>query len=121
MDDLKVTDNNFEEEVLKSKVPVLVDFWGSWCIPSQMMMPILDRLNKEIGQIVKIRKLNVDQNPKMREIFKIMGCPTFILFKNVKEVERRVGAQSETMLKEMINSSHPFRFHPKSDDRLTSE
>ena len=105
MDDIKVADQNFEEEVLNSKNPVLVDFWGSWCIPSQMMMPILDRLNKEIGMTVKIRKLNVDQNPKIRERFNIMGCPTFILFKNGKEVERRVGAQSDMMLKEMINSS----------------
>jgi len=102
--DLRVTDANFEEEVLKSSIPVLVDFWGSWCIPSQMMMPVLDKLSKELDGKVKIRKLNIDQNPKIRDKYKILGCPTFILFKNGKEVSRIVGAHSVNQLRNLIHS-----------------
>jgi len=102
--DLKVTDNNFEEEVIKSSIPVLVDFWASWCIPSQMMMPLLDKLHEEFDGKVKIRKLNVDQNPKTRDKLNILGCPTLIFFKNGKEVKRLIGAQSDSKLRELINS-----------------
>jgi len=102
--DLKVTDNNFEEEVLNSPIPVLVDFWGSWCIPSQMMMPLLDKLHEEFNGKVKIRKLNVDQNPKTRDKLNILGCPTFIFFKDGKEKKRIIGAQSDIKLKELIKT-----------------
>jgi len=101
--DLRVTDNNFEEEVINSPMPILVDFWASWCIPSQMMMPVLDNLSKELDGKIKIRKLNVDQNPKMREKYKIFGCPTFIIFKDGKELIRKIGAHSENQLREIIN------------------
>ena len=104
-EELRITDSNFEEEVINSSVPVLVDFWASWCIPSQMMMPVLEKLSKEYkDRKIKIRKINVDQNPKMREVFKILGCPTFVLFNNGKELTRRVGAQSADQLREIINS-----------------
>ena len=104
-EELRITDSNFEEEVINSSVPVLVDFWASWCIPSQMMMPVLEKLNEEYkNRKIKIRKINVDQNPKMREAFKILGCPTFVLFNNGKELTRRVGAQSDDQLREIINS-----------------
>jgi len=102
--DLRVTDANFEEKVLKSPIPVLVDFWGSWCIPSQMMMPILDKLSEELDGKVKIRKLNVDQNPKMSDKYKILGCPTFVLFKKGKEIKRKIGAQSDGQLRKMIKN-----------------
>jgi thioredoxin 1 len=103
--DLRVTDKDFEKEVLDEKSPVLVDFWGSWCIPSQMMMPVLDLLSDEYGGRAKVRKLNVDQNPQMRERYNILGCPTFILFLNGEEVARKVGAQSVNQLREMIDSA----------------
>ncbi len=104
-EELRITDNNFEEEVINSSVPVLVDFWASWCVPSQMMMPILNKLNQEYkDNKVKIKKINVDQNPKTREKYKILGCPTLILFKEGQEVTRRVGAQSDSQLREMIKS-----------------
>lgn len=104
-EDLRVTDSNFEEEVINSPIPVLVDFWASWCIPSQMMIPVLDRLSEEYkNKKVKIRKLNIDQNPGIRDKYKILGCPTFILFKDGQELTRAVGAQSDKQLKEVINS-----------------
>jgi thioredoxin 1 len=100
-----VTDINFEEEVIKSPIPVLVDFWASWCIPSQMMIPVLNKMYKEYDGKVKIRKLNVDQNPRMRDKYQIFGCPTFILFKNGVELDRRVGAQSDDQLREIIRAA----------------
>jgi len=104
-EDLRVTDSNFEEEVINSPIPVLVDFWASWCVPSQMMMPVLDRLSEEYeDKKVKIRKLNIDQNPGIRDKYKILGCPTFILFKDGVELTRKVGAQSDKQLREIINS-----------------
>ena len=104
-EDLKVTDSNFKKEVINSPIPVLVDFWGSWCIPSQMMIPVLDRLSEEYeDKKVKIRKLNIDQNPGIRDKYKILGCPTFILFKDGVELTRKVGAQSDKQLREIINS-----------------
>jgi len=101
---LRVTDSNFETEVINSPLPVLVDFWASWCIPSQMMMPVLDKLDEKYDEKVKIRKLNVDQNPRVRDKYKIQGCPTFILFKGGVEIGRKIGAQSEHQLQEFINS-----------------
>ena len=104
-EELRITDNNFEEEVINSPAPVLVDFWASWCIPSQMMMPVLEKLNTEYkNKKIKIRKINVDQNPMIREKYKILGCPTFVLFKDGKEIARKVGAQSDSQLREIINS-----------------
>lgn len=102
--DLIITDLNFKEELINSPIPVLVDFWASWCIPSQMMMPVLDKLCKDYNGKVKIKKLNVDQNPKTRDKYEILGCPTFILFKNGVELIRKVGAHSENQLREIINS-----------------
>ncbi len=104
-EDLRVTDSNFEEEVINSPIPVLVDFWASWCVPSQMMIPVLDRLSEEYkNKKVKIKKLNIDQNPGIRDKYKILGCPTFILFKDGVELTRKVGAQSDKQLREIINS-----------------
>ncbi len=103
-ENLRIADNNFEEEVIKSSIPVLVDFWASWCIPSQMMMPVLNKLSKEYDGKAKIKKLNVDQNPRIRDKHKILGCPTFILFKDGQEIKRAVGAQSEDQLREIIDS-----------------
>lgn len=104
-EDLRITDSNFEEEVINSPTPVLVDFWASWCVPSQMMIPVLEGLIEEYeDKKVKIRKLNIDQNPITREKYKILGCPTFILFKDGVELTRKVGAQSDKQLREIINS-----------------
>ena len=104
-EELRISDSNFEEEVINSPIPVLVDFWGSWCIPSQMMMPVLEKLNKEYNnKRIKIKKINVDQNPRIRDKYKILGCPTFILFKDGVELTRKVGAQSDDQLREIIDS-----------------
>ena len=100
---MRLTDTNFDEEVVYSKLPVLVDFWASWCIPSQMMKHIIDKLITEYAGRVKIGKINVDQNPKTREQFTINGCPTVIIFRDGKEVVRKVGAQSDNQLRSLID------------------
>ena len=101
--DIRITDSNFEKEVIKSPIPVLLDFWASWCLPSQMMMPVIEKLYKEYDGKVKIGKMNVDQNPKTREKYRILGCPTFILYKDGLEIIRKVGAHSENQLREIID------------------
>jgi thioredoxin 1 len=101
---VRLTDPNFDEEVLLSEIPVLVDFWASWCIPSQMMKPVIDDLTREYEGRVKIGKINVDQNPKTRDRYKIDGCPTVIVFKGGKEVLRRVGAQSDGQLRNLMEN-----------------
>jgi len=101
---VRLTDANFDKEVLDSEILVLVDFWASWCIPSQMMKPIINNLSREYEGRVKIAKINVDQNPKTRDKYNINGCPTIIMFKDGKEVIRKVGAQSDSQLRTMLDS-----------------
>lgn len=100
---LRFTDANFEEEVLKSDIPVLVDFWASWCPPCKMVEPIIDELAEEYDGRIKIGKLHVDRNPKTGARYQITGVPTFILFVSGSEVLRKVGAQSKEQLRRMLN------------------
>jgi len=85
------TDANFDTEVLKSDLPVLVDAWASWCGPCLMLAPIIEELAKELEGKVKVGKMNVDENPETPSKFGIMSIPTVILFKEGKEVGRQVG------------------------------
>ncbi|MCS7280957.1 MAG: thioredoxin [Desulfobacterota bacterium] len=97
-----VTDANFKEEVLESDIPVLVDFWASWCGPCQMMGPIIDKLAEEYEGKVKVVKLNVDENPQTPAKYGIRAIPTLIIFKNGEIMERMVGAQPKTVVEEVI-------------------
>lgn len=91
-----LNDRNFESEVLKSPVPILVDFWAPWCGPCQMMGPIVDEVEKEFkGKSVKIAKLNVDENAAIAEKYNVMSIPTFKIFKGGKVVDEFIGAQSK--------------------------
>ena len=100
---MRFTDANFEKEVLNSDIPVLVDFWASWCPPCKMTEPLIDKLAQEYDGKVKIGKINVDQNPKTASKYEIKGVPTFILFKSGEEINRRVAAQSEGQLRKMLD------------------
>ena len=99
---LLLTDKNFREEVLESKIPVLVDFWASWCPPCKMTEPTIQELAQNLDGVIKIAKINVDQNPISASEYQIMGVPTFIIFRNGNEIARRVGAQSKQQLLDML-------------------
>jgi thioredoxin 1 len=101
---MEVTDKNFDDEVLNSELPVLVDFWASWCPPCKMMEPLIEKIEHEFKGKVKICKLNVDRNPKTADKYMIKGVPTFILFNKGDILKREVAALSESKLKSMIGS-----------------
>lgn len=99
---IQVTDGNFEQEVLKSPLPVLVDFWAPWCGPCRAMGPIIDELATEFDGKVKICKMNVDENSASPSRFGIRAIPTLILFKNGEVVDQSTGAVSKSSIKDMI-------------------
>lgn len=102
---LRFTDKNFQQEVLDSKVPVFVDFWGSWCPPCKMMEPIIDQLAKHFEGVIKVGKLNIDQNPAIRSKFNVSAAPTLALFKDAQILQRLVGARGKKQLVEMIETA----------------
>ena len=89
---LHVTDNNFESEVLNSNVPVLVDFWATWCGPCRLIAPIIEELSGEYEGKAKICKLDVDNNQRVATQFGIRSIPTLLIFKNGKVVDNIIGA-----------------------------
>lgn len=100
--ELKITDGNFEAEVTKSALPVMVDFYADWCGPCKMMAPLVAQLAEEYSGKCKIGKCNTDENPKMTGEFKVMSIPTFIFFKDGKAVDSVMGAVSKTALEEKL-------------------
>ena len=99
---MELSDDNFEEKVLDEEVPVLVDFWGSWCTACQRMKPIIEELEKEYGEDVKIGHLNIDKNPQISGRFEIEETPSHILFKDGEIVERKMGALAKKQLEGML-------------------
>jgi thioredoxin 1 len=101
----KVSDSNFEAEVLKSTEPVVVDFWAEWCGPCKMIAPALEELAGSLGGKVKIVKLNVDENPATAQKYGIMSIPTLMLFKNGELASRQVGAAPKQKLEQWITAA----------------
>jgi thioredoxin 1 len=100
-----VTDSTFDELVLKSANPVLVDFWATWCRPCQMVAPILEELTQEYAGKLTIAKLDVDQNQKTAQQYHVMSIPTMIIFKEGKPVANIVGFKPKEQLKKELDNA----------------
>ena len=97
---MNITSKNFEEEVLKSNLPVLVDFWASWCGPCKMMTPVVEQISKDMDGKAKVCKVNIDEEQNLAMEYGIMSIPTFLIFKNGKVVNSAVGVRDK---QELIN------------------
>src|SRR5208282_463300 len=104
---LNFTDGAFEQDVLKSDVPVLVDFWAPWCGPCKAMGPTVDALAAEYAGKIKIGKMNTDDNPATPMKYQVRGIPTLLLFKGGKVVDQRVGAMPKPEVQKMIEPHVP--------------
>lgn len=104
MPEVIFTDQNFEQEVLKSDLPVLVDFWASWCGPCKMQGPIIEELAKDFNGKAKIGKLEVDENPQMAQKHSVMSIPTLILFKKGEIVWQATGLQQKKVIESALEA-----------------
>lgn len=102
MAEVTITDKNFEEEVLKSSQPVLVDFWASWCGPCRMLGPVIEEVAHELDGQVKVGKVNVDENPGLSQKFGIRSIPTLLLFKDGQVVDTSMGYMPKEKVLEFI-------------------
>lgn len=102
MAEITITKDNFEQEVVNSTQPVLVDFWASWCGPCKMLSPVISELAEEYEGKVKVGKVNVDEEPELAATFKVASVPTVVLFKDGEIAETSVGYRPKQQLEEMI-------------------
>ncbi len=100
---IDVSDTTFEEEVLRSDKPVLVDFWASWCVPCRALAPILEKMADEFQDRLKVVKFNVEENTQVPAKFGVRGLPTLLLFKSGQVAETLVGSQSKSSILQAIN------------------
>ena len=102
MAELKITRENFENEVMKSNIPVLIDFWAPWCGPCRMMGPIIEQLAVEYEGKAKVGKVNVDEEGELSQAFGVMSIPTIVLVKDGKVVKQAVGARPKAEVEAML-------------------
>ena len=103
MSTIQLNNGNFEEEVIKSEMPVLVDFWAAWCGPCQMLAPTIDELAAELTE-AKVCKVNVDETPELASRYKIMTIPSLLVFRNGEVVNRSIGVKTKKEIKEFIEA-----------------
>ena len=102
MSTVKITTTNFEQEVLQSQIPVLLDFWADWCGPCRMAAPIIDEIEAETAGKVKVGKVNVDTDIELAQRYRIASIPTFLVFKNGELAEKAIGLQSKEDLMNLL-------------------
>ena len=102
---INVTDSNFEQEVLSSEIPVLLDYWAEWCGPCKMIAPILSDIADEYSGKIKVAKINIDENPGTPAKFGVRGIPTLMIFKSGSIEATKVGAMSKSQLSAFIDST----------------
>lgn len=100
-----VTDATFEEEIIKSDIPVVVDFWAEWCGPCKMIGPALEEIAKEMHGAIKIAKVNVDENPESPAVMGVRGIPALFLFKDGKAISSKIGAAPKAAIQSWIQDS----------------
>jgi len=102
-----VTEQDFEERVLRSETPVLVDFWAEWCVPCHMVSPVVEEIGREKGEMLQVAKLNIDDNPDVTRRYGVMSIPTLMLFVAGEEKARLVGARGKDALLREIDPHLP--------------
>ncbi len=102
--EIEVNEKNFQQEVLESSIPVLVDFWAPWCMPCRMVSPIVEELAENNEGKLKVCKLNTDENQYIAAQYGIQGIPTLIIFKDGQEADRIVGVAPKPIIQEKLNS-----------------
>lgn len=99
---ITVNNENFEKEILQSRMPVLLDFWATWCGPCRMMSPVVDEIAESMNTSIKVGKINIDECPNLAEKYGVMSIPTFVVLKNGIETGRTVGVQSKEEITKLI-------------------
>ena len=102
-----ITDSEFEQKVLQSDKPVLIDFWADWCVPCHMVSPVVEEIGRDKGEALQVAKLNIDDNPDVTRRFGVMSIPTLMLFKDGEEIARVVGARGKDALLKEIDPHVP--------------
>ena len=95
MSEIIIDKDNFDSEVEKSEIPVIVDFWADWCMPCHMLEPVIEELSKEYEGKVKVGKLNIDENPTLASRYSVMSIPSVVFFNQGKEVTRLIGVRGK--------------------------